>query len=305
MTETIDTLDKLLQLADECEGLSLGDGSPKKSQVFYLYRGLNRHSYKVLSSIQVECQKLFEKRWKQEVGKHEKHLVNRFLKEVEPFRELHDQYHWYSPPCPKTDTFWYLSVMQHFGCPTRLCDFTADFWMAVFFAVDGATENSDSCICRIKCKNEDSNNTNGNKLPKDVKGASWPSCDINEMLGYLIGYECFERADKAKAEWLNELKAKDSQRYGWDAPWFKNGRVRKQRGYFVYPVDVTVPLEESLSKDRAAEFTRYRLTAGILLEIKNELCKRGLIGWKVYLDLDRAFRQWKDEGCDAVSEPKS
>ncbi|MFO1500390.1 MAG: FRG domain-containing protein [Verrucomicrobiota bacterium] len=44
--------------------------------------------------------------------------------------------------------------MQHFGCPTRLCDFTSDFWMALFFASDHATEAKDLCLYRL-CANDE------------------------------------------------------------------------------------------------------------------------------------------------------
>ena len=38
-----------------------------------------------------------------------------------------------------TDTIEWLALMQHYGAPTRLLDFTQSFWIAVFFAFEAAT----------------------------------------------------------------------------------------------------------------------------------------------------------------------
>jgi hypothetical protein len=168
--------------------------------------------------------------------------------------------------------------------------------MAAFFAADGARDQ-DACIYRLKCRNEDENDMHGNKLPKDSEGCPWPSKDMNEMLGFLIGYKGFDQPDDAVKQNLQRFlsSADGGQMYGWDVPHFKNGRIRKQSGYFVYPVDVTIPLEESLARDGGTEYRKYQISAKLLPEIRQELSKRGLVRWKVYLDLDRTFKQWKDE----------
>jgi len=294
----IDTFDDLTDLAAQSEALSLGDGSPRKDQEFYLFRG-TKECYQLLSSIQVHLSVTKKvSNWKETIQNYERKLVNRFLKEIESYRELNLQYHWYCPPYPRTDTFWYLSVMQHFGCPTRLCDFTADFWTAVFFATINATQGTDLCLYRLKCKNNDKS---GNKLPKDSTGEPWSNgenYDVNELLGYVIGYEGFTepKSDVIKDR-LQRFKEKTekSQMYGWDTPYFKNARIQKQRGFFVYGVDVTTPLEESIVGHSGADFQKYQITANILPDIKSYLKERGLIEWKVYLDLDRVFKQWKSE----------
>ena len=168
--------------------------------------------------------------------------------------------------------------------------------MAVFFAADGADDDEDACIYRLKCRNEDEYDMRGNKLPKDSKGRPWPSRDMNEMLGYLIGYKGFDQPDNSAKQNLQRFLSSTNggQMYGWDVPHFKNGRIRKQRGYFVYPVDITIPLEESLVKDYDAEYQKYQISAKLLPEIRQELSRRDLVRWKVYLDLDRAFKEWTD-----------
>ncbi|MBN1763517.1 MAG: FRG domain-containing protein [Methanomicrobia archaeon] len=300
----IDTFDELKKLAEESEKSSLGDCSPRKDQEFYLFRGTKECYPLLMSSIQVYLSVTKKVPcWKNTIQKYERNLVNRFLKEIEPYRELNLQYHWYCPPCPRTDTFWYLSVMQHFGCPTRLCDFTADFWTAVFFATVNAEPDKNPCLYRLKCCNNDKS---GNKLPKDCNGKPWSNngekYDVNELLGYIIRYEGFTTPSQdIKDQDIKDRlmcfckKTKKSQMYGWDTPYFKNARIQKQRAFFVYGVDVTTPLEESIVGHSGTDFQKYQISANILPDIKSHLEEMGLIEWKVYLDLDRVFKKWKSE----------
>lgn len=39
------------------------------------------------------------------------------------------------------DTLEWLSIMQHYGAPTRLLDFTRSLWIAIFFALEQADKN--------------------------------------------------------------------------------------------------------------------------------------------------------------------
>jgi hypothetical protein len=191
-TERIDRLEKLTELGTQGEALFLGDGSLKKDQDFYLYRGEHRCHERLLSSIQVHLEKKVGKgNWegREIIQEYERNLVNGFLDTIEPFQELKNQYQWFCAPYPKTNSFWYLSVMQHFHCPTRLCDFTSHFWTAVFFASFKPKCGGDRYLYRLKCNDND---RSGNKLPKDSGGKAWSEAnqdekfDMNQFLGYKI-----------------------------------------------------------------------------------------------------------------------
>jgi hypothetical protein len=297
----ISTFNDLMAIASQGEkALSLGDGSPKEDVPFYLYRGESKHHPFLLSHIQGYASQKDPFKWKETIEEKERTFLDRFLAEIEPYRELNHQYHWYCPPCPKTDTFWYLSVMQHFGCPTRLCDFTSDFWTAVFFATRRtrcATEGTDVCLYRLKCIHNDKS---GNKLPKDCKGEAWSNSaghDMNELLGYIIRYKGFPAPTEKIQERLAHFNGKgDAQMFGWDRPYWRNARIQKQFGFFVYCVDVKTPLGDSIndSIDKyGTTFERFQISANIVPEIRSELERKGLIEWKVFLDLDRAFEPWR------------
>ena len=189
--------------------------------------------------------------------------------------------------------------MQHYRCPTRLVDFTSDLWQALFFAMERPEKGDDSeygLIYRFKCKNEDHQNKGGNKLPRNIKNETphspgLPSLiDINEFLGRIIGYGEFYGSLKWSEPELQKWSGGE-QRFGWDQPAYMNARMARQRGFFMYSVDAQIPLEDAIGNDK--NLTKFRVRK--MPEIRNEIKKRGLNPWTVYLDLEKAFKSFLDE----------
>lgn len=57
--------------------------------------------------------------------------------EADLLREFRRHYHRYSISVPnEQDVMEWWSIMQHYGAPTRLLDFSYSFWVGVHFAVD-------------------------------------------------------------------------------------------------------------------------------------------------------------------------
>ncbi len=85
----------------------------------------------------------------------------RLKKEIGLVRRFKRQYHLYSNnvPDPKSYIEWF-SIMQHYGCPTRLLDFTYSFFVALFFSIEkngfpkgnGITKKSEASIWAINIK---------------------------------------------------------------------------------------------------------------------------------------------------------
>jgi hypothetical protein len=157
----------------------------------------------------------------------------------------------------------------------------------LFFATDGAAQGKDMLLCALDCTNGDANDNGGNKLPRDNHGNPWRvangSRNINDFLGNVIGYKGFENSSfENNAAWSAPRQA-----FGWDTAKFKNARISKQKGFFVYPVDVRNTLEEILSREPA--FRKYLIKTSLRKTILTGLRSRGLNNWALYLDLPRAL----------------
>ena len=58
------------------------------------------------------------------------------------WREFRRHAHAYLPRVPlESNTLEWLALMQHYGAPTRLLDFTESFWIALYFAFEDAEED--------------------------------------------------------------------------------------------------------------------------------------------------------------------
>lgn len=101
----------------------------------WIYRGERSDRYDLSTSLEREM-KSFDVPLANKARMTEYNLLRQFKRRL----------HHYTTDVPnKHDTVEWLALMQHYGAPTRLLDWTYSFWVAVYFAIESATEDE----CRV------------------------------------------------------------------------------------------------------------------------------------------------------------
>jgi hypothetical protein len=96
----------------------------------YIYRGHADENWHLQSTLErnLGC------KFGSDSEKHEKHALNLFESKFHLYDKLNDK--------PKTKLEW-LSIMQHYGVPTRMIDFTTSPYVALYFAIENANKTAD------------------------------------------------------------------------------------------------------------------------------------------------------------------
>ena len=97
----------------------------------WLFRGTSCSEWKLKTSLERTCQTHYEQP-----------LSSAAYIEYIIYREFRRRYHNYRVGIPDPDGIEWLSLMQHYGAPTRLLDFTYSFFIAAYFAVEKPSEKS-------------------------------------------------------------------------------------------------------------------------------------------------------------------
>lgn len=111
----------------------------------WIYRGQNNSEYKLESSLFRTLEKNASIFYRHETTKklkvqkgRETEMLNSVKRNAHLFLEHY--------PAPKADFDW-LALMQHYGAPTRLLDFTFSPYIALYFALSGANREPVAVYC--------------------------------------------------------------------------------------------------------------------------------------------------------------
>ncbi|MDP9191432.1 MAG: FRG domain-containing protein [Acidobacteriota bacterium] len=166
-------------------------------------------------------------------------LINQAIAEL-PGREewiLHQfrrRAHLVMPSAPPEDSLLdWLAAIQHFGGPTRLLDFTHSFYVAVFFALERASE--DAAVWGLYAPHLESR--------CGIGGDGDHVGTINERAVRLV-----EKALRGSIPCTGVVNVE---------PYRLNERMSVQKGVFALPLEITKPFMQSLSETFDFDFTEH------------------------------------------------
>ncbi|MCI0508630.1 MULTISPECIES: FRG domain-containing protein [Chromohalobacter] len=151
-------------------------------------------------------------------------LINR---EQHMLHEFKRRAHLYLRNLPEeeNDLEW-LALMQHFGAPTRLLDFTSSFYVAAFFAIENSSGDA-----AVWCFN--------------------PEFFQSYHGQYLSGHETIRKIESYFRSLSGEVLSNPT---GFSSmaipvePYILNERISVQQGLFVLPANITESFEKNLSE---------------------------------------------------------
>lgn len=129
----------------------------------------------------------------------------------------------------------WLSIMQHYGAPTRMVDFSYSLYVALFMAMDSLLENEDSavwCINHLVCRN---------LFFKDKEDLQRECKDKDEMDSCI-----YKEANTVLLDIPNQSKRKYTKGIFLVKPHMANERIARQQGLFAIQSDPNSTFEDNL-----------------------------------------------------------
>lgn len=232
---TADSWEKIRAWIDE----PIGERKLPRHQLGWVFRGQRREEWKLLSS--------FTREW----NRYYKHLHNvggagrgdrdysLENAEVRLIREFKRRYHQYATHLPEQDDWLeWLSIMAHHGAPTRLLDFSYSFYVALFFAVEGAGEGDVPTVWALD--------------------ATWAR---GESESRRSGLTCF--LEKKDASFQSAFMESPTQFAVTVNPERLTERLTLQKGLFLCPGDVSKTMQENLEAMQPRKTHWVKLEMGV------------------------------------------
>ena len=135
-----------------------------------------------------------------------------------------------------SDTIEWLALMQHYGAPTRLLDFTQSFWIALFFAFEEA--ESDCAVVAL----------DPSSLAEDEAGKDY-NMVVRENIDHGLHIDDFLRKT---------------------VPFYTNERLAIQKGIFVYSLNMRRPFHDLVLQNEK-KFRILTVCASLFTDIRNKL----------------------------------
>lgn len=233
-------------------------------QVGWIYRAHAKACWSLETSLERCC------------NRHDVAVRDRPLVEQELFREFRRAYHEYSVYIPDQPAIveW-LALMQHYGAPTRLLDFTYSIHIAAYFAVEKTT--TDSAIWAINAEWAMGQSVERlkavGKSPEHLDRLKSPFMEGTEAI---VHHLLFESPFALITCPLN--------------PFRLNERLRIQKGVFLTPGSIEAPFMENLSSmpgyDKRENLFRVLILAQLAEKVRAALFDMNITRRSLFPGLD-------------------
>jgi hypothetical protein len=205
----------------------------KEKKEKWIFRG-NKAGETLKSSLERAVQ-YYPKKLKPE----NKKLENKEL-ELLLLREFKRRYHQYSLDAPKdNDYLEWFSLMQHYGAPTRLLDFTYSIYIAAYFALEHSGKKINTDIEQFEVFAVDANwaiKKSRNKFPKKDKTAKHFFADVIDNKDEDLGnFKKYFMRNSQKKEFVCPFN-----------PFRLTERLTLQKGVFMCPGNVNKTFDANL-----------------------------------------------------------
>jgi hypothetical protein len=186
----------------------------------YIYRGHANSSWNLESTLE----RTLGVNWTSEIaGKFEDHYLNLFKSKYHIYNDNEHE--------PKSKLAW-LSVMQHYGAPTRLIDFTESPYVALYFALEAYNPLLKKDLAIYAIDHASIMDTSLNYISKRDSG-------FNKKRSDIVGHQ-------------DELFDEVVDRFSYEVVWITeplelNARIDRQSGTFLISGDKEKKIEELLS----------------------------------------------------------
>ncbi len=222
----IDDIDELIKFINE-------------KPMNYIFRGHSNSNWKLESSLERIVNNGSDK---DRYEKAENYTLDIFKSKY----HLYDQ----NGKTPKTKLQW-LSIMQHYGVPTRLLDFTESPYVALYFALENYIPSS---------------NQNFSLYAIDYRELMNKSIDIINSLkkSKILDYS---EINSRKEEIFNEIIKESDYKILWvTEPSRFNKRLDRQAGCFLLTNDINIKIEDIIRSENYKNVDMFKVI------IDNSLC---------------------------------
>lgn len=226
----------------------------------FIYRGHSSSNWKLESTLE----RILGKRWG---AANARMFEERSLKLFQSKYHLYNQYE----HVPKTKLAW-LSVMQHYGVPTRLLDFTESPYMALFFALESYNPFSSGDLA--------------------IYAIDYAAL-MDQSLGYIKRMdskfcETRQSTQNKQDEVFDEIVDRFNYNIIWNTePFELNARIDRQLGSFLVCGNLEEKLEDAIRQEiyQSCDMAKLIIAGALYENVYALLRKMGISAKSIYGDL--------------------